>query len=236
LVRHALPEPVSKRLLEHWISFAAGFTLPPQEFYGAVEKELAARKIPTMEMSRVEYAEGGLLSDKRMYLRMIRERLAFDMCAAPFGNSYFFSCRTVYSPPVLRLWHLFAAFILLNIISSILVKFLGPAFAGFAILALIVAMVETFRNVVLLELSDLDNALIKIPAIGPIYERWFRKETYYRQDARLVYLKIVPDIVKKVAEDTTGAKGIKLVEQYQRAPIFDELYKRVPTRKAEPEK
>jgi hypothetical protein len=175
LVRHALPEPVSKRLLEHWISFAAGFTLPPQEFYGAVEKELAARKIPTMEMSRVEYAEGGLLSDKRMYLRTIRERLAFDMCAAPFGSSYFFSCRTVYSPPVLRLWHLFVALIVFNIVCSLLVQLLGPAFAGVAILALIVAIVETFRNGVLLELSDLDNALIKIPAIGLIYERWFRK-------------------------------------------------------------
>jgi hypothetical protein len=77
---------------------------------------------------------------------------------------------------------------------------------------------------------------MKIPVVGPIYENWFRKETYYRQDTRLAYLNIVPAIIKHVAEDMSGAKGIKLVEQYERAPIFGELYKRVPPRKAEPEK
>ena len=115
-------------------------------------------------------------------------------------------------------------------------RFLGLEFAGFAFIALLVAIVETFRNAVLLGLSDLDNMLMKIPAIGPIYERWFRKETYYREDTRLVYLKLVPEIIKQVADDMTGAKGIKLVQQYERAPIFGELYKRVPPRKAEPEK
>jgi hypothetical protein len=223
-------------VLDHWISFADGLTLPPQEFYAAVEKAMADRKIPSMKVSQVEHAEGGLLSDKRLYLRMLRERLAFDTCAAPFGNTYFFSCRTVHSPPVLRLWHLFAVFIFLNIVCSLLVIFLGLEFAGFAFIALLVAIVETFRNAVLLGLSDLDNVLMKIPAIGPIYERWFRKETYYREDTRLVYLKLVPEIIKQVADDMTGAKGIKLVQQYERAPIFGELYKRVPPRKAEPEK
>jgi hypothetical protein len=221
-------------VLDHWISFADGLTLPPQEFYAAVEKAMADQKIPSMKVSQVEHAEGGLLSDKRLYLRMLRERLAFDTCAAPFGNTYFFSCRTVHSPPVLRLWHLFAVFIFLNIVCSLLVRFLGLEFAVFAFIALLVAIVETFRNAVLLGLSDLDNALMKIPAIGPIYERWFRKETYYREDTRLVYLKLVPEIIKQVADDMTGAKGI--VQQYERAPIFGELYKRVSPRKAEPEK
>jgi hypothetical protein len=228
-------KPKNDEVLEHWISFADGFTLSPQEFYEAVGKELTARKIPSMEMSLVEYSEGGLLSEKRLYLRMMRERLAFDTCASPFGNTFFFSCRTIHSPPVLRLWHLFAVLIFLNLVSALLIKFLGLAFAGFALIVLIVAIVETFRNAVLWGLSDLDNAIMKIPAFGPIYERWFRKETYYRQDARLVYLKIVPEIIKQVADNLTGAKGIELVQQYEHAPIFGELYKRVPPRKAEPE-
>ncbi|HTR42519.1 MAG TPA: hypothetical protein VMH87_12975, partial [Pseudomonadales bacterium] len=69
-----------------------------------------------------------------------------------------------------------------------------------------------------------------------IYENWFRKETYYRLDARLAYLNIVPAIIKAIAEEFTGAKGIKLVRQYERAPIFGDLYKPVPPRKPEPEK
>ena len=78
-------------VLGHWISFVDGFSFPPQEFYSNPEKELEARKIPSMEMSRLEFAEGGWLAAKRTYLRVMRERLAFDTCAAPFGNSYFFS-------------------------------------------------------------------------------------------------------------------------------------------------
>src|SRR5687767_5764392 len=85
-------------VLNHAISIVPGFHFSPQEFYDMIEKELAARKIPGLEISRVEYAEGGLFSDKRLYLRMIRERLAFDACASPFGTEFFFSCRTVYSP------------------------------------------------------------------------------------------------------------------------------------------
>lgn len=221
-------KPKTDEVLDHWISFADGFNLSAQDFYAAVEKELTARKIPSLEMSRREYAEGGLLSEKRLYLRMIRERLAFDTCAAPFGNTFFFSCRTVHSPPVVRLWHLLAVNFVFGIVYLSLIKLLGTVFATIAIVGLLLAIAEIFRNVIALGLADLDTALMKIPAIGPIYERWIRKDTYYRQDARLVYLKIVPEIVKQVAEELTGAKGIKLVEQFERAPIFGELYKRVP--------
>jgi hypothetical protein len=48
----------------------------------------------------------------------------------------------------------------------------------------------------------------------------------------LVYLKVVADIIQKVVEDVTGAKGIKLVERYEHAPILGELYKRVPPRES----
>lgn len=221
-------------VLDHWIYFADGLTLPPQEFYAAVEKAMADRKIPTMEVSRVEYAEGGLLSEKRLYLRMLRERLAFDTCAAPFGNTFFFSCRTVHSPPVLRLWHIAFAFVFFAIVYSQLVRGLGMMFANIAMVALLIAIVEVFRNAVGMGLTDLDNALMKIPVVGPIYENWFRKETYYREDTRLVYLKTIPEIIKKVVDDMTGAKGIKLVQQYERAPIFGELYKRVPPKDKTP--
>ena len=227
----------SKRdeVLDHWISFADGFSLPPKEFYEAVQTELAARKIPKMEMSRVEYAEGGLLSDRRVYLRMIRERLAFDMCAAPFGNTYFFSCRTVHSPPAVKLWHIIVVIVFFSVVYSLLLKYLGLDYATVALLALFLAIIETFRNAITLGLSDLDNALMKIPVVGPIYENWFRRETYYREDARLAYLSVVPAIIKEVADKVTGAKGIKLVREYERAPIFGELYKPVPPRNPEPE-
>ena len=83
-------------------------------------------------------------------------------------------------------------------------------------------------------LKDLDASLIKTPVIGPIYEVWFRKETYYRYDTRLAYLNIVSAIVKEVASEMSGEKGIKLTESYELAPIFGELYKRVPPKPKTP--
>src|ERR1700744_5032166 len=58
--------------LQHWIAFVDGFQYAPTEFYDAVEKELKAREVPGMEMSRIEFSQGGILSDKRLYLRMVR--------------------------------------------------------------------------------------------------------------------------------------------------------------------
>ena len=174
------------------------------------------------------YAEGGLLSEKRVYLRLLRERLAFDLCAAPFGTTYFFSCRTVHSPPVVKLWHLLVIAILLLGVYMLLNYLLGFEYACIAMVALVIAIAQVFQNAISLGLADLDNALMKIPAIGPVYESWFRKETYYRLDTRLVYLKLVPEIIRQVADEVTGAKGIKLTQQYERAPIFGELYKPVP--------
>jgi hypothetical protein len=214
-------------VLNHWFAPIEGFSYPPSEFYAAVEKELAAMKVPSMDISRVEFAEGGLLSSKRVYLRMIRERLAVDVCAAPFGTGYFFSCRSVYIPPVIEIWHVVVLFVVFSVIYSLLAKFLGAQFAMMALVGLILAIAQIFRNAISMGLSDLDATLIKIPIIGPIYELWFRKETYYRADTRLAYLATVPTIVKRLAENTTGTIGFQLKRQYEQAPILGDLYKPV---------
>jgi hypothetical protein len=46
----------------------------------------------------------------------------------------------------------------------------------------------------------------------------------------------IPLLIRDLAEDITAEKGARLQEQFERAPILGELYKRVPPRKAEPEK
>ena len=217
-------------VLNHWIAFADGFPTSPVEFYAALERELEERRIPKMEMSRIEFPEGGLLSEKRIYLRMLRERLVFDVCAAPFGSGFFFSCRTAEIPIALKWWHLlfflFGGFFLINLViylvyrvtGSIVLSLIGTAtLFGWAVYSL--------RNAVALGLQDLDTSLIRIPVIGPLYEVLFRRETYHRIDSRLCYLEAVPSIVKKLAEDTTAAKGVKLTRQYEIAPVLGDLYR-----------
>ncbi len=86
-------------------------------------------------------------------------------------------------------------------------------------------VIYVMRNAVALGLKDLDATLIKSPVIGPIYERWFRKETYYREDTRIMYREIVDAVVKAKVEEVTGAKGIKLVRFNEFSPILGDLYK-----------
>jgi hypothetical protein len=78
-------------VLSNWRAFHPNFNISALEFYKEVEKALTARKYPDIKIDTVSYNEGGLLSAKRVYLRVRRENLVFDICAAPFGVDYLFS-------------------------------------------------------------------------------------------------------------------------------------------------
>ena len=215
-------------ILDHWIAFHDSLQYSPQEFYAAIEKELEARKVPGMEMAHEEFAEGGLLSDKRIYFKLFRERLAIYTCAAPFGRGYFFSCRVVHVPALVRLWHMLAALAFLAAVGKLLIEPLGFAFAMVAIVTLPFALAAVMRNAGSLAFADLDALLLKIPVVSTIYQDWFRSETYWRADARIIYLQRIPQVIREVAEEVTAAKGAKLVQQYRYAPILGELYKLMP--------
>jgi len=205
-------------ILNAWIYSADGFSCSSQEFYATVEQELAARKIPSLDVARQKFAEGGLLSDKRTYLRLMRERLAIVACAAPFGNIFFFSCRTVYVPALVRLWHILAALVFFFVVARLLIIPLGVIFATVALVTLVFALAGVLRNASAAGFSDLDAILLRIPVVSTIYQDWFRQDTYYREDTRSLYLQIVPDLIKELAETTCAAKGVKLQQQFQRSP------------------
>jgi hypothetical protein len=190
-----------------------------------VEKDLTEQKVPGLEISRVEFSEGGALSDKRQYLRMTRERLVFDICAAPFGTNYFFSCRFAELPAKVSLLAIGLIFFVGLVLFVVALRFFGFTLTCFLATAILVFVIYALRNAVSLGLSDLDAWLIRQPLIGPVYERFFRKETYYREDTRLMYLTVVEGVVKKLVEQETAAKGVKLLTEYEYAPILGELYR-----------
>jgi hypothetical protein len=212
-------------VIDHWYSLVPGFNMSTKEFYEAVEKELNDRKVPGLEMFHVDFAEGGIMSNKREYLRMTRERLLFDICAAPFGTAFFFSCRFAEIPAVIQLWQLLVVLVGAMMIAGLIFKFAGLFLGIFILIIGFAVSIHLLRNAVAMGLKDLDATLIKSPVIGPIYENWFRKETYYRQDTRLMYRDTVNDVVKAKVEETTGAKGIKLLKFNDYSPILGELYK-----------
>ena len=218
-------KPKKADVLSHWYVPVPNFNASTADFYTAVEKELKEQQVPGLEISQVEFSEGGLLSDMRKYLRMTRERLVFDICAAPFGTNYFYSCRFAELPVKVNLFAIailiFALLLIwigaLRMFGFFMTFFFGVALLSFGIYAL--------RNLVSLGLADLDATLLKLPLFGPVYERFFRKETYYREDTRLMYLTMVEGVVKKLVEQETAAKGVRLLTQYEYGPILGELYK-----------
>ncbi len=81
----------NKLLISNWHKLIEGLHVPPQEFYAAVEQAIQRRNLPDKELGRVTYAESGIFSAKREYLRAQRKELLFDICAAPYGTGFFVS-------------------------------------------------------------------------------------------------------------------------------------------------
>jgi hypothetical protein len=215
-------------ILDEWIYSAEGLSLSGQDFYASVEKRLEGQKIPGLDVSRVEFAQGGLLSNQRQYLRLMRERLAIDTCAAPFGIHFFFSCRTVYVPALVRLWHILVMFFFFSVVGGGLAILLGFDFAVIAVVTLFFAIAAVFRNASASPFADLDTLLLGIPVVATVYENWFRVETYYRADTRTLYRSILPALIHAAAAEVSAEKGVKLVRQSSQAPILTELYSPMP--------
>jgi hypothetical protein len=73
-------------------------------------------------------------------------------------------------------------------------------------------------------LKDLDTTLLRTPVVRKVYELFFRIETYYREDCRLMFVGTVRGITNTVVEEVTAAKGIKMLKRYERKPIAGDLY------------
>ena len=218
----------SADVIDHWYALVPSFNSSTKDFYEGIEKELKTREVPGLDIFHVDFTEGGVLSQKREYLRMTRERLVFDICAAQFGTAYFFSFRFAEIPAAIKLWQLIVVLISGFMTVAIAFRFLGLILGAIVLLAAFVLVIYALRNAVSMGLKDLDAALIKSPIVGPIYENWFRKETYYRHDTRLMYCDTVNAVVKAKVEETTGAKGIKLIRYMENCPMLNELYKPKP--------
>ena len=219
--------PKKPDVLDHWYSLIPNFNTSSQTFYTSIETELKERQIPGLDISRVEFDEGGPLSQKREYLRMTRERLVFDICAAPFGTAYFFSCRFADIPATVQWWQLVFLLVCTLTAMALVINLSGIILGSVILIASFAILFYLLRNAVSMGLKDLDAFLIKSPVLCAVYERWFRKETYYREDTRLMYLDTVNAVVKAKVEETTGAGGIKLVRFNEFSPVLGDLYKTI---------
>lgn len=78
-------------VISHWYHLIEGLRESPLQFYASLEQAIKERQIPDINLFRINYREGNVLSAKREYLRVLRKEHTFDICAAPFGNGFFIS-------------------------------------------------------------------------------------------------------------------------------------------------
>lgn len=211
-------------ILEHWYTLIPSVQFSSSSFYSEIEAEIQAQKIPSLDIARVEISEGGFLSDNREYLRMKRERLIFDVCAAPVGINYFFSYRFYVEEVKVKPWQITILVAALWILLEVCLKYIGLILGPVLLVSALLIIGWTMRNSIGLGLQDLDATLLKLPIIGPVYERFFRKDTYYRQDLRIAYCSIASAIVKQKVEAITAAKGVKLLKELKYSPGMDDIY------------
>jgi hypothetical protein len=208
-------------VMEHKYVPLHNFQMSVDEFYRSIEAELELRALTGLEFSRITYSEGGMFAARREYLRVRRERLVFDVCAAPFGNEWFFSWRVAVIPMHIALWEVAVLLIMLGTLylfyADLFGWTLGPIFLGASLLSVLLLM----RTTISLGMHDVDAALMQIPVIGAIYERFLRKEdTYYREDTRLAYQTFVTSVIKEKIDEATAANGIQMVEYLDAVPPF----------------
>ncbi len=234
-VKRATPDVI----VSHWCKLIENFSFSSRTFYEKLDQAISKRQIPNINSGQIHWPEGSVLSAKRIYLRLVRERLVIDICAAPFGTGFFVSWR-------LGEIRLRVSFFLLFLLLCSCYWLYGSIYDRYSwdiyrfrhrypgeFLGIIVAVVAVFflilfflRQVVASGLSDLDAVLLRIPILGPFYERFLRPITYYRIDLMLAYQEAVHQAVLEVVDEITTTGGIKPLSELERRPILTELYKR----------
>jgi hypothetical protein len=207
------------QVVGHWHTLIEGFATSSLDFYGLVKAGIALRKIPNLTVSEVEWQESGLGSGKRVYLRVSREGLNFDICAAPFGTGYFFSWWLAVIPRILLDFAVlfgiaFAAFICLAIASrqdcsGILmapILFFGLLFgAGFFV-----------RSGEL----GLEPTVLSMPITGFLYGFFFRPVTYFNEDTATMFRELVHHAVLEAIDTVTSAQGVRGLSEEARRITF----------------
>lgn len=210
-----------------------GFQTSTDAFYKSIEDELIARQVPGLDLMRLDYREGGLLSAKRDYLRMRRERLTFDLCSAPFGTSWFFSYRFCEIPAPFPFWQFLVVIGLIAALAAGYLALFGQLWGGVIIGMTVLGFALLLRNTLTLGLENFDAWLLTVPVFGRVYEILFRKETFFRQDTRFMYAEMLERIIQDKIKTVTASEGIEKVEFIEARPDVHPLLARlvqVPTR------
>jgi hypothetical protein len=215
-------------VISHWHHPIENFQTSPMEFYASVEQALQPRQIPDYAVSRIDWREGGVLTARREYLRVQRGKLAFDICAAPFGTGFFFSWWLTELPPTHGLLYAFLILVAGLVLLGICIQafgFFGGLFITIIGFPLLIGLVGYFARRGNFG-SEAEDAILAIPFFGALYERIFKPTTYYKTDTALMFQSVVHSAVLEMIDPLLTAKGVRPLTELERKPMMREFYQR----------
>jgi hypothetical protein len=212
----------------HWHSLIEGFSTSSLDFYELVKAGIARREIPDLKISQVEWKESGLGSGKRIYLRISREELNFDICAAPFGTGYFFSWWLAKISRVFLdlLFILFCVFVAFFLYSSMSGSSVGgepsPGCAGLLLKpTLFVGLLVALGFFVRYGDQGLEPTVLSMPVTGFFYNLIFRPGTYFNEDTAIMFRESVHHAVTEAIDQVTSAQGVRGLSEEARKITFE---------------
>ena len=227
-----MPRNSDGQVLSNWHTLLEDFSTSSQEFYVAVEEAIRQRKLPEISISRVRFAEGGIASPEREYLRVQRNRVAFDICSAPYGGGHFFSWWLARIPPKFGVFATIGIFFVAMFLTGILYLMASPMMPDDFVLGTIaMVMLPLFLlPLVLLVMGYFvqegilgdEELVMMLPVIGRLYVFVFNPLTYYRQDTAMMFRDSVRNAVNEVINDLREQKGLRLLGDEELRPDADE--------------
>lgn len=190
----------SSDVISHWHFTADNLSTSSVDFYGAVEAALTSKEAPSLRTERAVLAEGGVLAARREYLRVSHDRFRFDICAAPFGQDFFFSWWLSVRPPGFAAFWGLLALVGAPFLSLTLVVSLGFVRGTMLSLVIIGVAIAIVRYNASEGQSGVEDAILATPLVGRLYQRLFRPTTYYSEDSRLMFEHTVHTAVVSVVE------------------------------------
>jgi hypothetical protein len=217
----------------HWHSLIEGFSTSTLDFYELVKAGLARREIPNLKIKTVTWKESGLGSGKRVYLRVSRETLNFDICAAPFGTGFFFSW---WLAKISRVLLDFLFLVLVFIVAGVLIhrgmgesqegqtaiQALGQGCSGIILLgSLFFAGFFGLGLLVRHGNFGAEPAVLSMPITGFFYALFFRPMTYFNEDTALMFRESVHHAVMEAIDQVTSAQGVRGLSEDARKITFE---------------
>lgn len=201
----------------------AGRKFSSQAIYEGIIESVAGLKIPGVVIGPQVIHEAGPFSPYRVYLRIQREFSEFLVCAAPVGNSFFVTVRKIDRFRHVKWWHYLILALGCFLFSFMATVLLGSAGAMALELVLIGLVWSLMRYGSQINASWLGEKLPEIPFFGGLYLRWFRPDTYFRQDLHSAFVALVDKSIRDVVTGMDPTQPVRPATESHGGPIRKDL-------------